>query len=47
MITVFVEYEHDDEFNTAKEIKYILKERLEKSRYVNDIDVLVTDMEGN
>lgn len=31
MITVYVEYEHDDEFNTAKEIKHILKERLEKA----------------
>ncbi len=47
MITVYVEYEHDDEFKTAKEIKYILKERLEKSGHVNDIDVLVTNVEGN
>lgn len=47
MITVFVEYEHDDEFVTAKEISHKLKERLAQAGHVNDIDVIVTDMEGN
>jgi len=47
MITVYVEYEHDDEFKTAREIANKLKERLAQAGHVNDIDVLVTDMEGN
>ncbi len=47
MITVYVEYEHDDEFVTAKEISHKIKKRLAQAGHVNDIDVLVTYMEGN
>ncbi len=47
MITVFVEYEHNEEFGLANDISKILKDRLEKAGHVNDIDVFVTDMEGN
>jgi len=47
MITIYVEYEHYDEFNTAKEVSHKIKERLVQSGHVDDIEIITTDMEGN
>jgi 5-bromo-4-chloroindolyl phosphate hydrolysis protein len=47
MITVFVEYELDDERDMVNDLSKIIKERLEKAGHVDDIEVIAVDMEGN